>query len=276
MIRIAIFTKNELRHKFFRHSLSNYKDIEVVYSLIEKSNLKLNYQNIKKKNEIKLSKKHFKLRGEKEKIYFGEYLKNSKDYSNPINISSNKINNINFHKKITKNKMPDYVFAFGCSILNEKIIKYYKGKIINYHLGLSPYFRGSGTNFWPLVLNKPEYIGLTIMKMNKGIDTGEIIHQIRPNIEINDDVHSIGCKVVYDIVNSFYPLVKSLNRISSHKIYKKTFKYYFKRNDFNYLVLKKLYSNLKNNLLEKYLKNKSKKDKKVKIMKNLKIKLYYK
>lgn len=172
--------------------------------------------------------------------------------------------------------MPDYVFAFGCSILNEKIIKYYKGKIINYHLGLSPYFRGSGTNFWPLVLNKPEYIGLTIMKMNKGIDTGEIIHQIRPNIEINDDVHSIGCKVVYDIVNSFYPLVKSLNRISSHKIYKKTFKYYFKRNDFNYLVLKKLYSNLKNNLLEKYLKNKSKKDKKVKIMKNLKIKLYYK
>jgi len=276
MIKIAIFTKNELRHKFFRHSLSNYKDVEVIYSLIEKTNLKLNYQNIKKKNEIKLSKKHFKLRAEKEKIYFQEYLKNNIDYSNPINISSNKINNINFHKKITKNKMPDYVFAFGCSILNEKIIKYYKGKIINYHLGLSPYFRGSGTNFWPLVLNKPEYIGLTIMKMNKGIDTGEIIHQIRPNIEINDDVHSIGCKVVYDIVNSFYPLIKSINRIPSHKIYKKSFKYYFKRNDFNYLALKKLYSNLKNNLLNKYLKNKSKKDKKVKIIKNMKIKLYYK
>ncbi len=276
MIKIAIFTKNELRHKFFRHSLSNYKDIQVIYSLVEKSNLKLNYQNVKKKNEIKFSKEHFKLRAKKEKIYFGEYLKNNKDYSNPINISSNKINNINFHKKITKNKMPDYVFAFGCSILDEKIIKYYKGKIINYHLGLSPYFRGSGTNFWPLVLNKPEYIGLTIMKMNKGIDTGEIIHQIRPNIEINDDVHSIGCKVVYDIVNSFYPLIKTINKISSYKIYKKSFKYYFKRNDFNYFVLKKLYSNLENNLLEKYLKSKSKKDKKVKIIKNKKIKLYYK
>ena len=114
------------------------------------------------------------------------------------------------------------------------------------------------------------------MKMNKGIDTGEIIHQIRPNIEINDDVHSIGCKVVYDIANSFYPLIKSINKISSYKIYKKSFKYYFKRNDFNYFVLKKLYSNLENNLLEKYLKSKSKKDKKVKIIKNKKIKLYYK
>ena len=157
-----------------------------------------------------------------------------------------------------------------------KNYKILQRKIINYHLGLSPYFRGSGTNFWPLVLNKPEYIGLTIMKMNKGIDTGEIIHQIRPNIEINDDVHSIGCKVVYDIVNSFYPLIKSINKISSYKIYKKSFKYYFKRNDFNYFVLKKLYSNLENNLLEKYLKSKSKKDKKVKIIKNKKIKLYYK
>ncbi len=49
MIKIAIFTKNELRHKFFRHSLSNYKDIEVIYSLIENSNVKINYQNIKKK-----------------------------------------------------------------------------------------------------------------------------------------------------------------------------------------------------------------------------------
>jgi len=276
MIKIAIFTKNELRHKFFRHSLSNYKDIEVIYSLIENSNVKINYQNIKKKNEIKFSKNHFKLRAEIEKIYFGKYLKNSKDYSNPINISSDKINNIHFHKKITKNKMPDYVFAFGCSILDEKIIKYYRGKIINYHLGLSPYFRGSGTNFWPLVLNKPEYIGLTIMKMNKGIDTGKIIHQIRPNIEINDNVHSIGCKVIFDIVNSFYPLIKNINRISSHKIHKKSFKYYFKRNDFNYLVLKKLYSNLENNLLRKYLNSKTKKDKKARIINNKKIKLYYK
>ena len=49
MIKIAIFTKNELRHKFFRHSLSNYKDIQVIYSLVEKSNLKLNYKNVKKK-----------------------------------------------------------------------------------------------------------------------------------------------------------------------------------------------------------------------------------
>ena len=276
MIKIAIFTKNELRHKFFRYSLSNYKDIKVIYSLVEKSDVKKNYQNIKKKNEINISKDHFRLKAKKEKIYFKEYLNNSKDYSNPINISSNEINDIHFHKKITKKNTPDYVFSFGCSILDEKIIKFYKGKIINYHLGLSPYFRGSGTNFWPLVLNKPEFIGLTIMKMDKGIDTGKIIHQIRPNIEINDDIHSIGCKVILDIVNSFYPLIKNLNSISSYKTSKKLYRYYYTRNDFNYLALKKMYSNIKNNLLGKYLNNKSKKDKNIKLIKNKKIKLYYK
>ena len=54
MIKIAIFTKM-IRHKFFRYSLSNYKDIKVIYSLVEKSDVKKTIKTLKK-NEINLQK----------------------------------------------------------------------------------------------------------------------------------------------------------------------------------------------------------------------------
>ena len=46
---------------------------------------------------------------------------------------------------------PDVVLVFGTGILREPFLSAFEGRIINIHLGLSPYYRGAGTNFWPLV-----------------------------------------------------------------------------------------------------------------------------
>ena len=50
-------------------------------------------------------------------------------------------------------------------------------KFLNVHLGLSPYYRGSGTNVWPLINTEPDMVGATLC-IDAGIDNGEIIHQI--------------------------------------------------------------------------------------------------
>ena len=42
-----------------------------------------------------------------------------------------------------------------------KILKEFRSKIINAHLGLSPYYRGSGTNIFPFVNKEIEYVGVT-------------------------------------------------------------------------------------------------------------------
>ena len=57
---------------------------------------------------------------------------------------------------------PDVVLVCGTGILREELINLFPGHIINIHLGLSPYYRGAGTNFWPLVNREPEYLGATI------------------------------------------------------------------------------------------------------------------
>ena len=48
----------------------------------------------------------------------------------------------------------------------EELINKYSNKFLNIHLGLSPYFKGVGSNFWAYIQNKPELIGSTIMMID--------------------------------------------------------------------------------------------------------------
>ena len=50
---------------------------------------------------------------------------------------------------------------------------------LNIHLGLSPYYRGAGTNFWPLVNGEPEYCGATIHFLDERRGLGAD-HRARP------------------------------------------------------------------------------------------------
>ena len=77
---------------------------------------------------------------------------------------------------------PDVVLVFGTGILREPLLSAFDGRIINIHLGLSPYYRGAGTNFWPLVNGEPEYVGATIHYLDAGIDTGPMLAHARPTI----------------------------------------------------------------------------------------------
>ena len=91
---------------------------------------------------------------------------------------------------------PDVALVFGTGILRQPFIDAFAGRIINLHLGLSPYYRGAGTNFWPLVNREPEYVGATIHYLDAGIDTGPIIAHVRPEILPADGPHEIGNRAI--------------------------------------------------------------------------------
>lgn len=67
------------------------------------------------------------------------------------------------------------VAAFG-QILSEEILQMPKYGCINIHASLLPKYRGAGPIQWA-VLNGEKETGITIMKMDKGIDTGDILMQ---------------------------------------------------------------------------------------------------
>ena len=91
---------------------------------------------------------------------------------------------------------PDVALVFGTGILRQPFIDTFAGRIINLHLGLSPYYRGAGTNFWPLVNREPEYVGATIHYLDAGIDTGPIIAHVRPGVLPDDGPHDIGNRAI--------------------------------------------------------------------------------
>ena len=129
-------------------------------------------------------------------------------------------------------------------------------RFINLHLGLSPYYRGSGTNFWPFVNKELEYVGSTILHLDPGIDTGDIISHVQPKFEHDDDVHTIGCKVIEESVTTLIKIIemvkkgKELQRIKQWNVPNSR---YYKNNDFNEDILKKYKQNLENGLIANYL-----------------------
>jgi folate-dependent phosphoribosylglycinamide formyltransferase PurN len=90
---------------------------------------------------------------------------------------------------------PDVVLVFGTSLLKQPVIDAFPDRIINIHLGLSPYYRGAGTNFWPLVNGEPEYCGATIHFLDAGVDSGPIIAQQTVPVLDNDTAETVHHRI---------------------------------------------------------------------------------
>lgn len=91
---------------------------------------------------------------------------------------------------------PRSILLFGSSIIRAPLLTGFEGRIINMHMGLSPYYRGSGTNFWPLTERRPEGVGATIHLAVPKVDAGAILTQVRPEPAVDDDSHDLGTKAI--------------------------------------------------------------------------------
>lgn len=193
-MKLAIITSNHLRHRYFVDKLS--QKFSVVGVFIEQKKRDYSQKGVGTEHENSV-KKYFADREKSEVEFFGDT-----DWDSVCNqvgeVEIVEAGYINEEKHVSKlcSWKPDYLAVFGSSILKDNIINLFPNRIINMHLGLSPYYRGSGTNFWPLYDEKPEYVGVTIHYLDKGIDSGRIIVQGRPDIELNDTPHSIGNKTI--------------------------------------------------------------------------------
>ena len=90
---------------------------------------------------------------------------------------------------------PDVVAVYGTLIIGERLIGSVK-KMINIHTGLSPTYRGSDTIFWALHNGEPENVGVTVHRVDPGVDSGPILARGRPAIELGDDEDRLFAKAV--------------------------------------------------------------------------------
>jgi phosphoribosylglycinamide formyltransferase 1 len=246
-MKIAVFTGNSIRHKFVANSLSSEVDESLIISECTESD---SVPSISDSSNSIIE--HFYLRYKTEKQFFS---KNNIFTGNVLPILYKEVNLPYVFETVQKFK-PDMIFVFGSSIIKEPLLSLTPNKFINLHLGLSPYYRGSGTNFWPFVNNELEFVGSTLLHLDPGIDTGDIISHVRPQFEKNDNVHTIGCKVIEE---STKYLIKMINMIKTDKRLPRIKQWdvpnsrYYKKKDFDEDTLFQYHKNLKNKMIENFL-----------------------
>ena len=201
-----------------------------------------------------------------EKKYFIKFIKKTPEVKNLKIIERGEFN---FNKKII-NKInsikPNLIISYGCSLIKNPLLKKYKKKILNIHLGLSPYYRGSGTNFWPFVNNELQFVGVSFLRIDEGVDTGPIIHQIRPDFRKSDTIHDVGNKLILRMTDDLENIIKNFYKLKRYKQIKiKKSKVFLKKN-FNKEAIKKLNFNFKKNIIKNYLLKRSKIEKKFPIV----------
>ena len=256
MKNIVIVTSNEIRHKYFKIFLSNSKKINTLKTYVESnSSNDLSQINISK---LDYSSAHLLARNNTEYDFFSDFIETSSDQSNTQFIDKGEINSEHMVKEIIELK-PDIIITYGCSLIKYPLINSMRNKIINVHLGLSPYYYGAGTNFHAMVNNDFQCVGYTFMYMDEGIDTGEIIHQARAHIEPFDNPHQIGNRLIKIMTKDFMHLIENFHclkkQTSENKFIGKTYKI----KDASDKAVEKLYKNFQNGCVIEYLKNKSSK-----------------
>lgn len=191
-MKVVLLTSNSLRHKYIAASIA--RELDLVLIVTEKKSASIEESNGYKKEDIEFLAGHFKERIKTEARFFGAYDEFPKEVPR-IDVPHGSINSSEIHQ-IIQQTSSELILLFGTSIVREPLLKTFKGNMINLHLGLSPFYKGSATNLFPYLYKEPECVGATIHMATSQVDQGAILHQFRPEIKVNDNLHEIGNSVI--------------------------------------------------------------------------------
>jgi methionyl-tRNA formyltransferase len=119
-----------------------------------------------------------------------------------------------YHEDLTVNTIkkinPELILVVGYrKIFPNEIIHIPKYGIIGLHASLLPHLRGQAPLNWAII-NGDSKAGITMFKMDDGIDTGDIVGQKEINIEITTDIIELKEKIsdlAVQLVNEYVPLI---------------------------------------------------------------------
>lgn len=255
-VHAVFFTATELRHQYMRKAISLHPKVDVLRTYCEHKEEKVRAAIEQHTEGAALQERHLQGRRRSEEDFFAPFVTLAPDYSHPVELAYGAINTPECLEAIVS-LQPDVLAAYGCSLVKEPLLEAFAGRFLNVHLGLSPYYRGTGTNFWPLVNGEPEYVGATFMHIDAGVDTGEIIHQIRARIYPGDTPHQIGNRLIADIAMVYGELIARFNELEhmpqpSFAGEARGGRYYM-RKDFSPQSVEQLYANFTGGMIQKYL-----------------------
>jgi methionyl-tRNA formyltransferase len=107
---------------------------------------------------------------------------------------------------------PDFFMAVGYMLLlKQALLAVPRVVAANFHASLLPAYRGKHPVFWALRNGEP-WCGLTIHEMSPGLDTGDIMFQVRVPTKETDSVSSLYERIMTASVPLVAKLVEAVQR----------------------------------------------------------------
>jgi len=105
---------------------------------------------------------------------------------------------------------PDLILSYGVHKLTlETLAGITCKKQWNIHGGLSPWYRGVTTHFWPSYFLEPQMTGMTVHELTQDIDGGALIHQSVAALVRGDGLHDLACRAVMALGNEMPALIQA-------------------------------------------------------------------
>lgn len=122
-------------------------------------------------------------------------------------------NTSTFKAELAKLEADLFAAAGYAIILKEVILDIPKLMAVNFHASLLPTYRGKHPVFWAL-RNGERWSGMTVHVMDPGIDTGDIIYQVKIRTRQNDSVATLYKRIMDQSVDLVGRLITDAERDS--------------------------------------------------------------
>ncbi len=146
--------------------------------------------------------------------------------------------------RVLKQIKPDLIIVNGTRIISKNILNNVKALFINTHVGITPEYRGVHGAYWALVNNDAQNCGVTVHKVDEGIDTGDLIKQSIIKITNKDNFVTypyiqtgVGILLMEDTINKFknknlhcYRKDSSISNLYTHPTFTEYLYNYFVKN----------------------------------------------
>ena len=218
MSKLLLITGNHPRHLYLAGILSQFHDVVgwVIEDRGEFLQPELNFSGDKSLNE--LYSHHFKARYLAEKRFFIDdstiNINGSNFYSNVSNniirCATNDLNSLSIANFIN-GLCPDIAITYGIHILNNSILNLLPNEKYNIHGGISPWYRGSITHFWPSYMLEPQMTGLTMHRLTAVLDGGPILHQNTGILVRGDGLHELACRTVKSFISELSVVIERID-----------------------------------------------------------------
>ncbi len=213
-MKLLVIIGTQLRHRYLLATLARHFDIAAVIlyerTLVQPQKLPV---HLFPAQDLDLERSHLGRLADSEQAYFADRV-NAFDGGDIPTLTVADAAGLNSDRTAAwaRDKDADVMFDFGSGIIRSPLIQALPEWKINLHGGLSPWYRGSATLFWPLYMQQPELMGATFHVMSERIDGGDILQHVRPTMTAGDAATDIMCRCITETAEVGVKLLKKLRK----------------------------------------------------------------